>query len=266
MERLKREPIRTVVIGSGNVASALAPALECAGAIAVEAVCSRNVAHAAELASKLADALALDDLGAVPADAALYLVSVSDDAIERVAAQLPHVQSAVCLHTSGGVDMTALSAVTPNYGVLYPLQTFSKGRVTEFAGIPVFVEGATEKALDMARYLGNALNGDVRHADGNGRRSLHAAAVFACNFTNHLYAIAADILKREAGADLAVLEPLLKETLAKALRMPPADAQTGPARRGDMKVMQGHVDLLQQHEAELYKLLSDSIMQRYEQH
>lgn len=268
MEGLKQAvaPLRTVVIGSGNVASALAPALEEAGVIEVAAVCSPTLEHAEELACKLRSAVAVNDVSQIPTAAQLYLVSVSDDALASVASKAPRVADAVWLHTSGGVDASVLSPLSPNYGVLYPLQTFSKGRHTEFDAIPVFVEGATPEALGVAELLGKALSDDVRTADGDTRRKLHAAAVFACNFTNHLYAIASDILRREAGADLTVLRPLLEETLAKALSMPPADAQTGPARRGDTRVMERHMALIQPDEARLYKILSDSIMKRYEQH
>lgn len=259
-------PLRAVIIGSGNVASALAPALEAAGEIQVEAVCSPTPAHARELACRLRNAVAESDMARIPADAQLYIVSVTDDALAQVAANAPHAADAVWLHTSGGVDASVLAPLSPNYGVLYPLQTFSKGRHTDFATIPIFVEGATPTALAVAERLGRALSSDVRRADGDTRRKLHAAAVFACNFTNHLYAIASDILHREADADLTVLRPLLEETLAKALSMPPADAQTGPARRGDTRVMERHMALIQPHEAYLYKILSDSIMKRYEQH
>ena len=263
---IKLPPLRAVVIGSGNVASALAPALEEAGAIEVMTVCSPTLSHAEELAGKLHGAVAVNDLSLIPAAAQLYLVSVTDDALAEVAAKAPRAAGAVWLHTSGGVDASVLSPLSPNYGVLYPLQTFSKGRHTDFNTIPVFVEGATAEALDVAERLGEALSEDVRVADGDTRRKLHAAAVFACNFTNHMYAIASDILRREADADLSVLKPLLEETLAKALSMPPADVQTGPARRRDTRVMERHMALIQPDEAYLYKILSDSIMKRYEQH
>ena len=96
------------------------------------------------------------------------------------------------------------------------------------------------------------------------RAKLHAAAVYACNFTNHLWAIADDILRRETGTDLGVLRPLLEETMRKALTMRPADGQTGPARRGDRGVIEKHKSLLTQDEAQLYETLSQHIMDYYE--
>lgn len=258
------KPLRTVVIGSGNVASAIVPVLESGGIISVRTVCSPTADHARQLADLLHEASVVTSVSDIPRDADLYLVSVIDDAVPLIVKNAPRTPEGVWLHTSGGVDASVMAEVTPNYGVVYPLQTFSKGRVAELDGIPVFVEGSTPKALYTAEMLGRAISSDLRVADGDTRRKLHAAAVFACNFTNYMYTIAADILRREADADLSVLRPLLEETLRKALDMYPGDAQTGPARRGDTAVINRHMGLLKPDEAAIYKILSDSIMKRYE--
>lgn len=254
------QPLRTVVIGSGNVASAIAPALEEAGAIAVCQVYSPTAPHGRLLAERLGQAMAVSRPDEVAADAELYLVAIKDDAIARVAAELKPVPDAVWLHTSGGVEASEMKALSPNYGVFYPLQTFSKGRCVDLREVPVFIEGATERALLTARHLGEAISTNVLEADGEQRARLHAAAVFACNFTNHLWAIADGILRRETGTNLSVLYPLLRETLRKATLMPPAEAQTGPARRGDTGVMAKHESLLNADEARLYDILSRHII------
>lgn len=256
------EPLRTVIIGSGNVATAVAPALELAGAVTVVAVYSPTYAHAAELAGKLNNAVAVDKACDMPADADLYIVAVKDDAVAKVAAELPR-NNAVWLHTSGGVPAETLSPLTDNYGVFYPLQTFSKGVDVNLAEVPVFVEGSNDMTLSVAERLGRAISPKVHHADGDTRCKMHAAAVFACNFTNHLWAIADDILRREAGVDLSVLHPLLKETLRKAMLGRPSDGQTGPAVRGDRGVMDKHAGLLADDEARLYRELSEHIMDYY---
>lgn len=252
--------MRTVVIGSGNVASAVVPALERAGAISVAAVYSPTPVHAKQLADRLACADAVSDAARVPMDAELYLVAVKDDAIARIAGELPR-NNAVWLHTSGGVPAAMLAPLTESYGVFYPLQTFSKGVDVNLAEVPVFVEGSDDAALAVAELLGRAISPKVYHADGDTRCKMHAAAVFACNFTNHLWAIADDILRREAGVDLSVLHPLLIETLRKAMLGHPADGQTGPAVRGDRGVMEKHASLLTADEAELYRRLSEHIME-----
>lgn len=256
-------PLLTVIIGSGNVASAVGPALEKAGAIDVLQVYSPTAGHAAGLAAMLGHAEAVTDSSAVVSGADLYLVAVKDDAIAGVAATIG-VRGGVWLHTSGGVECSELAPITDDYGVFYPLQTFTKGVAVDFGDVPVFVEGHTGRAVAVAERLGQCLSGKVYHADGRRRSQLHAAAVFACNFTNHLWAIADDVLRRETGTDLTVLRPLLEETMRKALSMRPAAGQTGPARRGDRGVIEHHKSLLKPDEAELYEIMSQHIIDYYE--
>ena len=95
-------------------------------------------------------------------------------------------------------------------------------------------------------------------ADSQQRAQLHLAAVFACNFANHMCTLADDLLK-EAGLPFEDLLPLIDETTAKLHDMPPAEAQTGPARRGDKKIQQQHIEKLDDAKARIYQLISDSI-------
>lgn len=257
---LIHKPLTTVVVGSGNIASAIAPALEAAGAIRVRQVYSPTESHARELAEKLDCAEAVSDPKAVVSGADLYLIAVKDDAIATLAESLNHIDGGVWLHTSGGVDCRVLTQRTPDVGVFYPLQTFSKGRDVDLTEVPVFIEGATPKALQTSRMLAEAISPKVYEADGPKRARLHAAAVFACNFTNHLWAIADEVLRRETQTDLSVLSPLIRETMAKALAGSPAEGQTGPAIRGDQTVIERHKSLLKPDEADLYDILSEHIM------
>lgn len=255
-----KRPLRTVIIGSGNVASAIAPALERSGSISVVAVYSPTPDHAAALAARLASAVAVSDADAIPNDGELYLMSVKDDAIRELARRLRPVESALWLHTSGGVDASALSPLSPRYGVFYPLQTFSKGVDVVMEEVPFFVETSQPGDLTLVERMARSVSPKVYHADGMMRARMHAAAVFACNFTNHLWAIADDILRRETGTDLSVLYPLLEETLRKAMTVRPADAQTGPAVRGDSGVIERHAAMLAPDEAQLYRILSEHII------
>lgn len=264
-DRIKPDPIPAVVVGSGNVALNVVPALEKSGAIDVLAVVSPNIDHARALAALLHSAKAyasVDELDEhLPAE--LYLVAVKDDAIEKVVASSKPTPGVVWLHTSGSVPAVSMSDVTEDYGVFYPLQTFSKGVEVDLSKVPVFVEGNTPKALAMAHRLGEAISPNVYEADGERRKRLHAAAVFACNFTNHLWVIADEILRRETGTDINVLRPLLEETLRKALEVRPSEAQTGPARRGDRGIIAGHAAMLTDDEARLYTILSEHILNYY---
>lgn len=254
--------LRTVVIGAGNVASQLAPALERCGAVEVVAVWSRTAAHAESLCAKLHSAKPCTGLESLPADADFYLVAVVDDMLPEVVASMKP-NGALWAHTSGTINASALAPLTGRYGVFYPLQTLSRGIAVDLSCAPFFIEGSTPEVAETLTALARRLSDKVYPADSALRGKLHAAAVFACNFANHLWAIADDYLRREAGLDISVLEPLMRETLRKALAAPPSQGQTGPARRGDEGVMARHRALLAPHEAELYKILSDSIINYY---
>lgn len=256
-------PLRGVLVGSGAVASALAPALERGGRIVWEQVYSPTFEHAKWLADELRHAGAVDKVELVLPDADIYLVSVKDDAIASVAQQFPR-NNAVWMHTSGGVAADALAPLSPNYGVFYPLQTFSKGVEVSMDCVPMFVEGSNEDTENVIRTLAQSIARSVVHADSELRKRLHCAAVFACNFTNHLWSVADSILRRQPGLDITYLEPLLKETLRKAMTVAPMLAQTGPARRGDTAVMERHKAMLSPEDAALYDYLSTRIMKQYE--
>lgn len=256
-------PLSGVVIGSGAVASAVAPALERSGKVVWKQVYSPNIAHAQWLADELTEALAIDNPRLVIENADIYLIAVRDDAIASLVPELPR-NNAVWMHTSGGVPAEVLRPLSPNYGVFYPLQTFSKGVDVDMSRVPLFVEGSNDDTEHLISSLAHGVSGAVRHADTELRKRLHCAAVFACNFTNHLWAVADKILREQPGLDITFLEPLLRETLRKAMTVAPEMAQTGPARRGDTAVMERHKALLSPDDAELYDYISKRIMKHYE--
>lgn len=258
--------INVVIIGSGNVASALAPALDRLCGVEVTAVCSPTPGHAQALASKLQSARALTDVSEVPVDADLYLISVKDSAVADVAATLRGLNPyAVVAHTSGSVEADVLAAASADYGVFYPLQTFSKDVAVDILQVPMFIEGATDRARTLLLELSRKISNRVYEADSGLRSKMHTAAVFACNFVNHLWAVADDILHREANLDISVLQPLIEETMRKAQIKSPAEVQTGPAVRGDETVMRKHLQMLTADEAELYKHLSQHIIDYYKE-
>lgn len=248
-----------VILGSGNVASGLAPALDESG-IKVRQVYSRNIDHASELAGQIG-AEAVDRIEDIVRDARLYVVSLSDDAVAPTAAAMTGT-GGLWVHTAGGVDASVLAPASKSYGVLYPLQTFSKGRKVDMRNVPLFIEGADSGAMSEIREIARRLSDNVSEADSRKRLVLHAAAVFACNFVNYLWGTADEILKAN-GEDLRVLEPLIRETLAKAMAMPPRQAQTGPARRGDTKVAERHKAVITPDQARLYNILAEAIAKEY---
>lgn len=233
---------KIVLIGAGNVATHVALELANRGVV-VSQVWSRTMENARKLTCRLNTA-ATDDVAEIATDADFYIFSVTDDA-------LPHVISEVCarsskgifLHTAGSMSMKLFAPYVRRYGVLYPMQTFSKAKDVDFSSIPCFVEASDELTLDCIRNLANVLTARVYELTEEQRGKLHIAAVFACNFSNCCFAMAAKLL-RSNGIDFDVMLPLIDEMVDKVHVMDPVDAQTGPAARGDTAVMAAHMQRL----------------------
>ncbi|MDE5730511.1 MAG: DUF2520 domain-containing protein [Alistipes sp.] len=250
-----------VLIGSGNLAEALAEAIcRCEG-IELRQIFGRNAARVAELSARTGIPGCTDPAHLAAAD--LYLLAVSDAAIPQLAASLPFGEGAAVVHTAGGIGLEALPERIARRGVLYPLQTFTQGRQVDFSRIPLFVEGSDDSFAGELEQLARRLSRTVARADSTRRAQLHLAAVFACNFVNHLYAVGAEVLR---GADLPfeTLAPLIEETAAKAIASgDPARMQTGPAVRGDLTTQQHHRRLLAARPdlERIYETLSEHIWQ-----
>lgn len=245
-----------VIIGSGNVAEALALGLAGCGMRPVQ-VWARNGARAAGIAALAGCKWACRPEELAAAD--LYLLAVSDRAVAEVAAALPIPPAAVVAHTAGSVPLEALPAKFARRAVFYPLQTFTRGRRVDWAELPVFIEASTPELQAELETFARRLSRQVFHADSERRARLHLAAVFACNFANHMYALGERLLGN-AGLDFGVLKPLVAETAAKALAAPsPALVQTGPAVRGDLATQQRHAAMLDDELQTIYNSISQSI-------
>lgn len=228
------------IIGGGNVATHLCIAL--AGKVdELISIPSRE----------------LEDL---PLDSDIYIIAVSDKAIAEVATAMPSL-SGVVAHTAGSVGMDVLSSRFKRAGVFYPLQTFTKGSDLDYSEIPVFVEGTDSSVEAGLSELASLFTNHCMKADSARREKLHIASVFACNFANHLWDVA-DKLLREDGLTLEVLMPLIGATVEKLKHLTPHDAQTGPAVRKDMNVINRHLEKLADSKySEIYRLLSKAIIE-----
>ncbi len=249
---------RIVIIGSGNLAEALAAAVAAAPSLELVQLFARNTARGPEVARLAATAWCCDRSRLAPAD--LYLIAVSDRAVAEVAAALPFPPEAVVAHTAGSVALDALPATIARRGIFYPLQTFTAGRAVDFAEIPILVEASDQQTLAALETTARALSRTVRKADSALRARIHLAAVFVSNFANHMYALGYDVAA-EAGFGFDLLRPLAAETLRKAFDAPsPADVQTGPAVRGDLPTQRRHEALLDDPDTRrLYTTLSEHI-------
>lgn len=232
-----------VIIGRGNVASNLDYAFRKKG-VACQMVSSR------------------EGLEHVPA-ANVYIYAVKDEALPQVAAQVVNKEKSLHLHTSGSMPMSVFGADKPHAGVFYPFQTFSKARLIEdFSSVPVFFEARGIDDISAVYSLALTITSHVYETTQHDRERLHVAGVYACNFTNLMYTLAAELLK-DTHIPFSALLPLIDETAAKIHSLAPRDAQTGPARRGDENVMKHHLDILPTAEQrELYQRLSEEISKR----
>lgn len=249
-----------VIIGAGNLATNLAKALYCKGFRIVQ-VYSRTEEAANALAQQV-EADYTTNLGEINMSARLYIVALKDSAFEEL---LPAIvagkpKDALLVHTAGSLPMSIWQGQVEHYGVFYPMQTFSKQRETDFAGIPFFIEASSPTDVELLKNVAGTLSDRVYEADSEQRKSLHLAAVFCCNFTNHMYALSARLLKKY-DLPFDVMLPLIDETARKVHELEPKDAQTGPAVRYDENVIGNHLKMLSDDPGmqKLYELISRSI-------
>lgn len=248
---------KIVLIGAGNVATHLGLTFLNKGLI-IEQVYSRTALSANTLAAKL-HAVPVIRIEEIMMGADLYIISVSDDAIGEIVKKFNFGETLV-VHTSGTIPMEILKKCAGAYGVLYPLQTFSKDREIDFSTVPVLIE-ASDPQLEIALLdLGNLISARIQVCDSEKRKIIHLAAVFACNFSNHMYTLSEEILASKL-LSFDLLRPLIFETARKVMHQNPRDAQTGPAFRNDQSVMETHLQLLagDPEKQEIYKALSKQI-------
>ena len=246
-----------VILGAGNVATHLSIALYKAG-FNIQCVYSQTIQSAERLAKKLHSSFT-NNFEQIPRNADLYIISVKDEVIVDIIRHL-NFESGAVVHTAGSVSMDIFQGVYENYGVFYPLQTFSKSRELEFSEIHIYVEANNSELENKLIQLAHSLSNDVSVVDSDKRKMLHLAAVFACNFVNHMYSIAAEILN-DHDISFKSLIPLIKETAYKAVHSDPRRVQTGPALRNDQNVIQMHMEMLKKYPEfdNIYKFVSESI-------
>lgn len=259
-------PIKIVLIGSGAVAEQLTAGLAQDLRYVFLQIYGRSLDRPTALRSLLSNSSAVQcitRLEEVDTDADIYLFSVVDDALPQLWQSMPHT-SGLWLHTAGSVPLSAMAQYHDRVGVLYPLQTFSRGVQVDWSQIPLYIEASDAQSLDQLHHLASALSPKVHLADSQQRTALHLSAVLACNFANHLWALAGQVLE-EYRLPPDSLQPLIAETFRKTQTIPPALGQTGPARRGDHATMGRHLALLEDKPQlrELYQRLSESIARLY---
>lgn len=253
--------MKITIIGSGNVATHLALQLKRVGE-SVAQVYSPHRENAETLAQKVG-CEAVDVVEEIYKDADIYIFSIKDDALPEVAKQVQEhvgtVHKHAFIHTAGSVPMDVFSGIVENYGVLYPMQTFSKVREVDFKRVPCFIEASDADTLYIIRSMAERLSDSVQEVSSEKRKHLHLAAVFACNLTNHCYRLAEKALEG-TDVDFSLFLPLIEETAKKVSEMSPRDAQTGPMVRYDQTVMNRQINLIpDERTKQIYRLMAESI-------
>ncbi len=248
---------KIVIIGAGNVATQLGLALKKSNYCIIE-VYSKHKTSASSLA-KILNCNSTHFPNKINTTADIYIIAVNDDSIIEVVDQL-RLKDKIVVHTSGSVDMNILTPSSKNFGVFYPLQTFSKNNKVNFKTIPICLEANNTSTYKTLQTIAKRISNNVKKINSDQRKTIHLAAVFANNFSNHLYAIASDILK-SANLSFDILKPLIEETAKKIIQLSPLETQTGPAARDDQKTMNNHLKMLSKKKEyqQLYKLMSKSI-------
>ena len=247
-----------VLIGSGNLATNLGLSLVSKGYTVLQ-VWSKQLKNAEKLAKKL-NCDYTDSLSNLH-DADLYILSVKDDSINSV---LNKISLDNVVHTSGSTEINIFKGKFDNYGVLYPLQTFNKNIISDFSEIPICIESNNKKYEKELFNLANSLSNHTIKINSKQRKIIHIAAVFASNFTNHMFTIA-DSLLADKKIDFKLLMPLINQTIDKLNANNAKDVQTGPAKRKDNKIIKDHLkNISNNSNKELYRLITNSIIESNE--
>jgi len=254
---LSRSAPDIVIVGSGNVGFHVGQKLYRQG-FEIKQVFSKTPEHGKSLAEKV-NCSFTTELSEVVSDADVYLLCVKDDVMQEVVDAL-NIKDKIVLHTAGSVQRNISARTDIHQGVLYPLQSFNRNTEVNWENVPVFVDGDNDHVISIATQIGQALSNNVQRANDEQRMSIHIAAVFANNFSNHCLAIGQCLLE-EHGYDFSVLKPLMNTTFQRLLTTKPFDVQTGPAIRGDVNTVDKHLKALstQSDWKELYERMSDDI-------
>ena len=247
-----------ILLGSGNVATHLGIALKNSNYTIVQ-VYSKSIKNAKILANKL-DAHFTNDLSKLKS-ADLIIVSINDDAILSVISQ---IKNTAIVHTSGSIGLNVFKEKFSNYGVFYPLQTFNKEVDVDVSEIPFCIEGNSLEFEKQLIEIAKAISNNVVKMNSHQRKQLHIAAVFACNFSNHMYSIADDLLAKK-DIDFKILLPLIRKTITNLEGNRPKEVQTGPAKRKDAAIIQEHIATIKEKEIkELYQKITAVIIKYHE--
>ena len=248
-------------IGAGNVATHLSLALHAKGN-SIIAVYSKTLQSAQSLATRIG-CQAYTSIYDIPS-ADIFIVCVKDQVIYEVINLLrERFPNSILLHTAGSIPLSVFGNHPGGFGIIYPLQTFSKTKAINWETIPFLIEYDSKFTKSRIELLVGNLSNHIVEASSEQRKWVHLSAVFACNFSNHCYDLAMQLLEKQ-NLPPEILIPLIDETTQKIHELSPHLAQTGPAHRGDENIMEAHQMMLKDQEnlLSIYKQMSESILNK----
>lgn len=249
--------IKIVLIGSGNIAFHLIQKITNTEGLFLAQVFARNTN---DIALNYPN-LSVTNIWKELKEADVYILAVSDNAIEEVSNQIPF-ENKLVVHTAGSVAMTQLS-IKNRRGVLYPVQTFSKNKIIDFSKVTFCIEADNQNDYQILEEITKLLSAKSIQLNSEQRLALHISAVFVSNFTNHMCHLANEICQQN-NIDFDLLKPLIIETAQKVNILSPLEAQTGPAIRNDFQTIQKHTDFLSENNLKnIYQLITTSIQQTH---
>jgi predicted short-subunit dehydrogenase-like oxidoreductase (DUF2520 family) len=248
--------MKLVIIGTGNTATILGRKLKGAGHQILQ-VFGRDAAAASHLAYEL-NTESTNYWTVVRKDADVYLIAVSDDAIQDVVKHL-YVPGKVVAHTAASVKQEILKQTSPHYGIFYPLQSLHKD-IEEIPEFSVLIDASDDHTKKILELLAKSISNQTATISEEDRLKLHVAAVICNNFTNYLYLLAEEYCRKEK-LDFTLLYPLIQETADRVMQISPSKSQTGPAVRHDDSIIREHLDILKNYPElkKVYQFLSDCI-------
>lgn len=247
--------VTITILGSGKVAHHLIANILDSDQLQLQQIYARNTNSVAHLVSE--DLVVNDVMQLEPAD--IFILAVSDSAIEEVSAQI-QLPNQFVVHTSGTIPLSAIKQ--EKRGVMYMLQSFTKEKEVDFTSIPFCIEAHHLADFQLLEQLAVCFSERVYKISSEQRKAIHLAAVFVNNFANHMFTLGEEICK-EHQVPFEILKPLISETANKIMELSPLEAQTGPASRGDQNTINQHLEMFTDPtKKEIYQLITKSIQQR----
>ena len=190
----------------------------------------------------------------------LIIIAVKDAVIESVAQKIEDKQ-AIVAHTSG---MTGIEVLTPqfeNCGVIYPLQTLTKGIDVPSNSFPLCLEANDETNYCLLDTLAQNISSLIYNINSAQRKHIHLAATLANNFTNHIFGMTKELMDA-ANLPFDILFPLIDKTISDIKTHEPHSIQTGAAKRGDITTIDSHRSMLDEQQRLIYDVLTQAISLR----